>query len=164
VARYGGAPRRIGGIGESSGGHLIALLATTGDDRWNDRGGNPGLSARLQAAVVQYAPLDLPAFQPESRALRLDLEMLFGGPYDVPDAAYADASPTTHAGAAAVPMLLIHGKQDSLVPIDQSERMLRALRRAGKEVELLRVENAEHNLVPVARRVMKPAQAQVDQA
>jgi acetyl esterase/lipase len=164
AARYGGDPDRIGGLGESAGGQLVALLATTGDDRWNDAGGNPGVSARLQAVVAQYAPMDLAAFSPDCRPLRIDLQELFHAPYDQPPAAYADASPVTHARGAAVPFLLIHGRQDCLVPIDQSERMLRALRQAGKAVELIRVENADHNLTPIARRLMKPSQAQVNQA
>jgi acetyl esterase/lipase len=164
VARYGGDPDRIGGLGESAGGQLVALLATTGDDKWNDAGGSAGVSARLQGVVAQYAPLDLACFSPDCRALRLDLEQLFHGPYDEPAVAYTDASPVTHARGASVPFLLIHGRQDSLVPIDQSERMLRALRQAGKAVELIRVDNADHNLTPLPRRPMKPSQAEVNRA
>ena len=50
------------------------------------------------------------------------------------------------AAHAAAPFLLIHGEQDALVPIDQSERMARALRRLNKPVQFLRVRNAGHDL------------------
>jgi acetyl esterase/lipase len=164
AARYHGDPARIGGMGESSGGQLVALLATTGDDRWNDSGGHPGVSARIRAAVAQYAPLDLGNFPPEWTALRIDLSMLFGTPYGQPRGAYRDASPVDHASGAFAPLLLIHGDQDELVPFAQSEEMAGALRRAGKPVELIRVRNARHNLAPVPGAAMAPSPAEVNRA
>jgi acetyl esterase/lipase len=162
--RHGGDPGRIGGMGESAGGQLVALLATTGDDRWNDSGGTPGVSARISSAVIQYAPLDLIAFPPEWKALRIDLSMLFGGPYGQPAAEYRDASPVAHAARAAAAILLIHGEQDELVPEAQSEAMARALQRAGKPVQLIRVRNARHNLEPVPWETRQPSQAEVNGA
>jgi len=53
-------------------------------------------------------------------------------------------SPSVQAGRADAPILLIHGKDDTVVPIEQSETMERALRRAGKPVELLKMNNEDH--------------------
>jgi dipeptidyl aminopeptidase/acylaminoacyl peptidase len=53
-------------------------------------------------------------------------------------------SPAALANRADAPILLIHGKDDTVVPIAQSEAMERALRRAGKPVELVVMENEDH--------------------
>ena len=43
-----------------------------------------------------------------------------------------------------MPVLLIHGKDDTVVPYEQSEEMLNALRRAGKSVELVTLKHEDH--------------------
>lgn len=53
-------------------------------------------------------------------------------------------SPTTYAASVEAPVLLIHGKDDTVVPIDQSYEMLTALKRAGKPVELVEINGADH--------------------
>jgi dipeptidyl aminopeptidase/acylaminoacyl peptidase len=53
-------------------------------------------------------------------------------------------SPTTYADKVDVPVLLIHGKDDTVVPIDQSREMESALKRGGKPVELLQVNGGDH--------------------
>jgi dipeptidyl aminopeptidase/acylaminoacyl peptidase len=39
---------------------------------------------------------------------------------------------------------LIHGRDDTVVPFDQSEVMLKALQRAGKSVELVTMKHEDH--------------------
>jgi dienelactone hydrolase len=53
-------------------------------------------------------------------------------------------SPTDKADRADAPVLLIHGKDDTVVPFAQSEKMDRALRRAGKPVQLIELEGEDH--------------------
>lgn len=53
-------------------------------------------------------------------------------------------SPANSAAAFKAPVLLIHGKDDTVVPIDQSERMERALRQAGKPVEFVKLKGEDH--------------------
>lgn len=55
-------------------------------------------------------------------------------------------SPVNYAGKFTAPVLLIHGKDDLTVPISQSERMERALKSAGKEVEFIRLKGEDHHL------------------
>jgi dipeptidyl aminopeptidase/acylaminoacyl peptidase len=43
-----------------------------------------------------------------------------------------------------IPLLIIHGDEDQTVPIEQSEIMVRGLRRAGMEANLLRLEGMDH--------------------
>jgi dipeptidyl aminopeptidase/acylaminoacyl peptidase len=57
------------------------------------------------------------------------------------------ASPALHAAKIGVPIFLAHGKRDNTVPIEQSEFMRDALKKAGKPVELSTFENAGHGFV-----------------
>jgi len=56
-------------------------------------------------------------------------------------------SPAKLASQADAPILLIHGKDDTVVLYDQSQEMASALRSAGKPVELVTLPNADHWLL-----------------
>jgi pimeloyl-ACP methyl ester carboxylesterase len=68
----------------------------------------------------------------------------FIGTSDKNDPALIAISPIEHVNSVSVPVLLIHGRDDTVVPYDQSEVMLRALKRAGKSVELLTMKHEDH--------------------
>jgi dienelactone hydrolase len=53
-------------------------------------------------------------------------------------------SPIKHIDRITVPVLLIHGKDDTIVDYDQSEIMLKALKKAGKQVELVTLKKEDH--------------------
>jgi dipeptidyl aminopeptidase/acylaminoacyl peptidase len=53
-------------------------------------------------------------------------------------------SPALHAANIRVPVLLLHGGQDEIVPVQQSRRMERALRQAGGDVRYVEVEGEGH--------------------
>ncbi|HYC99420.1 S9 family peptidase [Brevundimonas sp.] len=55
------------------------------------------------------------------------------------------ASPLRRVEAWRPPVLLIHGDKDDVVPAAQSRDMDRALRRAGKDVRLVIMEDADHS-------------------
>lgn len=55
-------------------------------------------------------------------------------------------SPEFSADNYSAPVLLIHSKFDEIVPVSQSERMHRALKRAGKEVEFIQLDGDDHYL------------------
>lgn len=54
-------------------------------------------------------------------------------------------SPALLADRFVRPVLLIHGKDDTVVPIEQSERMEAALKKAGKPVTFLKLEESGHS-------------------
>ena len=56
-------------------------------------------------------------------------------------------SPLKQAARADAPILLIHGANDTVVPIEQSRGMAKALRAAGKPVDLLEMPTADHWLL-----------------
>ncbi len=57
-----------------------------------------------------------------------------------------DISPTRFAARADAPILLIHGKDDTRVPIEQSRDMASALKGAGKVVQYVELEQEDHFL------------------
>ena len=68
--------------------------------------------------------------------------MLGGEPDDVPER-YAIASPAALM-PLGVPVLLVHGARDDIVPPPQSEEYAAAARRAGDSVELIELPHADH--------------------
>lgn len=53
-------------------------------------------------------------------------------------------SPIEHVDAINVPVLLIHGRDDVVVPFEQSQEMFDALKRAKKDVELVTLKREDH--------------------
>lgn len=62
-------------------------------------------------------------------------------------------SPARHAGAFEAPVLLIHGRDDTVVPLTQSRKMRAALTNAGKTVELKEMPGADHWLSTTEMRL-----------
>jgi Dipeptidyl aminopeptidases/acylaminoacyl-peptidases len=59
--------------------------------------------------------------------------------------AKADAvSPAKFADKVTIPVMLIHGKDDTVVPYEQSEIMASALKSAGKKYEFVTLEGEDH--------------------
>ncbi|MEP1870408.1 MAG: alpha/beta fold hydrolase, partial [Paraglaciecola sp.] len=55
-------------------------------------------------------------------------------------------SPAYHADKVKIPILFIHGEDDVVVAVEQSEAMVSALRSLDKEVEFIELENGDHYL------------------
>ncbi|MEL6567961.1 MAG: alpha/beta fold hydrolase [Pseudomonadota bacterium] len=72
---------------------------------------------------------------------------------DTSRARLESVSPSKHADAFQAPVLLIHGRDDTVVPIRQSEIMNRALRRADKDVELIKLRGEDHWLSTSETRI-----------
>jgi dipeptidyl aminopeptidase/acylaminoacyl peptidase len=53
-------------------------------------------------------------------------------------------SPISHVDAVSVPVLLIHGRDDTVVPFEQSDLMFRALRHAGKDAQFVTLKHEDH--------------------
>lgn len=64
-----------------------------------------------------------------------------------------ETSPVENADKIKVPVLLMHGRKDFNVPVEHSERMERALKHAGKRVEAIYLENADHYFAAATDRL-----------
>jgi dienelactone hydrolase len=54
-------------------------------------------------------------------------------------------SPVYAADKASVPLLLVHGKEDTVVPVGQSREMAEALKKAGKPFQYIEQPQADHH-------------------
>jgi dipeptidyl aminopeptidase/acylaminoacyl peptidase len=55
-------------------------------------------------------------------------------------------SPLRHADQMTVPLMLIHGREDTTVPYDQSAAIAKALKHAGRPVEFITLDKEDHYL------------------
>jgi acetyl esterase/lipase len=135
---YGLDPGRVFLWGDSAGGHLALLAALTG-------AAVHGVVAWFPVTDLAGLPSDVacaggvPDPGPESREA-----LLLGAPASSVPGLAREASPVSHASAAAPPVRLMHGAADDLVPPAQSIRLAEALHAAGATAELELVPGATH--------------------
>lgn len=149
ASEYGLDPDRFGVWGSSAGGHLVALLGTSGDVKEFDVGEHLDHSSRVQAVCDYYGPTDFEAFvtRPgyESHASPTSPEAkLLGGTVLENLELAAKANPITHVTNDDPPFLIVHGDKDSVVPIQQSELLFDALKKAGRPVHFHTIKGAAH--------------------
>jgi acetyl esterase/lipase len=133
-------PDRIVALGQSAGAHLAALLGTLPNPADQD-----GVSCRVRAVVNFYGPSDLNRLAESRRRLAHDPTRVFLGddPTQFRDRA-ADASPITYVSPDDAPMLLLHGRDDGWVPLEQSDQLAEKLEKAGVLHRLIVVDGASH--------------------
>jgi acetyl esterase/lipase len=153
---YGLDPNRIGVWGASAGGHLVALLGTTGDVKELEGDeGNLDQSSRVQAVCDWFGPTDFLKINaqakkgPVPQGIQHDSPNspeahLIGGPVQENRDKATAANPITYISKDDPPFLIMHGDHDPLVPLAQSELLLDALKKADVPAELLVIPNAGH--------------------
>jgi len=118
---------RVVTIGHSAGGHLAAWAATREDP-----------AVAVTAMVSQAGVLDLRTAAADRLGGGAAQAMLGGEPADL-GARYDEASPIEQL-PLGVPILCVHGRNDSIVPISQSEAFVGAALATGDDAELAAVE------------------------
>jgi acetyl esterase/lipase len=144
-------PDRIGVIGGSAGGYLVAMLGTGGDitDLEGDLGPHKGVSSKVKCVVDQFGPSDLLAIGDypsllDHKAPGSPESKLIGGTLLEHKGTAKAASPITYVTKDDPPFLIIHGDKDMTVPYNQSERLARALKEAGVDVLFIKIEGGGH--------------------
>jgi acetyl esterase/lipase len=140
---------RIGVWGESSGGHLAALVGTAADREVPEA--EPDLtpvSAQVQAVATVSGPTDLQLLGNRY------VEALLGGAPQTRAELARRANPLSYLDQDHLipPFLLIHGEQDTQVPFVQAVLLHEALLKVSAEVTLHAVQ-AGHNLLGSSHKV-----------
>jgi dipeptidyl aminopeptidase/acylaminoacyl peptidase len=120
------------------------MLGTTGDVREFDVMDNLEQSSRVQAVVDWFGPTDFLKMggghnQPDSFE-----SQLIGGPIQQNKEKANRANPIAYISSNIPPFLIMHGTNDTTVPINQSELLAAALKKTGAEVKLVRISGARH--------------------
>ena len=118
---YGYNAKRVGVAGISAGGHLVALLGTSGDvkELEGDVGGNLDYSSRVQAVLDMCGPSDF-IMRAKQNPDRVTPEgspvyKLLGGPVSEKQDLAKLASPAHHVTKDDAPLLIFHVLNDPLV-------------------------------------------------
>ena len=145
-------PKRVCIVGANYGGYAALAGATLQPDVY-------------RCAVDVAGPSDLKRFVAWSRqvhgasAQRYWFRLM--GADTQGDPHLDDISPADHADRARGPILLIHGKDDTVVPFSQSQIMADALKKAGKPYDLVVLKAEDHWLSRGATR-LQMLQAVID--
>jgi acetyl esterase/lipase len=148
---YGFDPERIGVFGASAGGHLVAMLGTTGDLRKFDLvGGNTDISSQVEAVCDICGPSDLTTIAQQAGAqyrLKDLVKQFLGSDPDTNKNIALDASPVTYAHSGEPPFLIMHGDCDELVPYEQGKELYAALKKVNVDAELSTQKGGGHGFM-----------------
>ncbi len=147
--QYNLDPKRFGVWGSSAGGHLVALLGTSGDVKEFDVGANLDQPSRVQAVCDYYGPTDFttfvttPGYERHADEESPEAKLLGGAVLKNKDRA-TRVNPITYVSKDDPPFLIVHGDEDKTVPLNQSQLLFESLRKAGTTVHFHTIHGAGH--------------------
>jgi acetyl esterase/lipase len=155
--RYNIDPEHVGAIGGSAGGHLSALIGTSGGKKaFPLIGGNEEQSDQVQCVCDVFGPANFTTVMQQA-ADDKNVRNIFqfnspGDPYSRLIGVSLDAdrektdavSPIHYVSKETPPMLILHGTHDALVPYTQSEELMAALKANGVSAWLQSLPGSGH--------------------
>lgn len=123
-------PRRIAIRGSSSGGMSVFLALAK--------------SPLFVGGVSAYGVTDLCGLQEDTHKFEAHYNDSLIGRWPEEKSLYIERSPLSHAGDIHVPVLLLHGDADKVVPIKQARLMMNNLKKAGVHCSLKEYAGAGH--------------------
>jgi dipeptidyl aminopeptidase/acylaminoacyl peptidase len=132
-------PERQAVMGASYGGYMTLATLTRHPDLWCAGVDLVGI-ASLVTFLERTSPWRRPVREAEYGSLERDRAFL------------TEASPLTHADQIRAPLMVIHGRNDPRVPVEESEQIVAHLRAAGRPVDFLCYEDEGHGLTKLKNR------------
>ena len=147
---YGYNPDCVIAVGASAGGHLVALLGTTGDSEEleGNVGGNSEQSSRVQAVVDYYGATDF-LLRSRTQSWKVNklgsvVYNLLGGPANQLVDKAKQASAKFHVTPNDAPLLVFHGGKDTTVLMNQTDAIEEAYKKHNLPVTVYRLKDAGH--------------------
>ena len=147
---------KIGVWGASAGGHLVAMLGTSGDVEKLEGtlGSHTDQSSRVACVVDFFGPTDFVELGAKADknsmidhdSARSPEALLIGGPIKEHLDKVATANPLTYVTNDDPPFLIMHGTRDPLVAFNQSELLHEALQKVEVPSTLITIEGAGHGM------------------
>lgn len=151
---------RLGLYGYSAGGHLVSLVGTLADEKWQAverttdwEQDDPRWKKmpRIKAVCAGGPPVDFGYLPPKSIALAY---FLGGTKSEIPEVYHA-ASPLQHVSKADPVFQIVHGEKDTLVSPSGSRDLSAALQQAGVKASLKLIPKAGHLLAFINPQLSK---------
>lgn len=139
-------PKRVGAMGDSAGGHLVALIGVRGTRDNSDRELSR-FRSRPDAVVGYYGAYELVRMWQIEMAHR-PLTAWLGGSPEGHEKVYRETSPASMVSRESPPFLILHGDQDKVNPEEQSHLLHEALRKKDVESTLLILKGVGHGWAP----------------
>ena len=151
--KYGLDPKRIAVYGTSAGGHLVAMLGVTGNNKEleGDLGPYKDYSGSVAAVLDYFGPTQFLLMNSKPSKIDHDAprspeSLLIGGAIQENKEKTLHAAPMSYISKKACPFLIVHGTKDMAVPFHQSEILDKALDKLEVESILIRVEGGGHGV------------------
>jgi acetyl esterase/lipase len=146
IAEYGGDPDFVAITGGSAGGHLTALAALTPNEvEWQP--GFEHADTSVVAAVPIYGRYDWFTTKGDGRREFVGLlqRMVVKKPFRANLQTYLDASPITKVRPDAPPFFILHGRDDSIIPVGEGREFAAALEeKSDAPVAYAEIPHAQH--------------------
>ncbi len=127
-------PKRVAIFGASYGGYAALAGATL----------DPGIYTCAVAVAGVTDPKSFIDFVDTNSTAVNSSAVMYWKQFMGDPKSYDEISPAKQAAKASCPILLLHGTDDTVVPISQSQRMEKALKAAGKPVEFITYKGQTH--------------------
>jgi acetyl esterase/lipase len=136
--RYSINTDKFGVSGESAGGYLAAMTALTSGKEF-EAGEYLNYSSAVQAACPWYMPSDMAALAKDNLG---QFPFFKGDPNDARYVRYI--SPLSYVTPKAPPFLILHGTDDTVVPVFHGEIMYDALVKNNVDARFIALKGEEH--------------------
>jgi acetyl esterase/lipase len=165
--QYNIHPSQIILVGGSPGGNLAALAACTpGIQEFEGNSGFSQYASDVNVAVALNGIFDFFDFLKSAPSERENVKRYLGGYAEEIPEIYKKASPLVQVTKITAPMLLLHGRNDEVIPWQKSLQMYRKLKKCGVQSEIKIFEGKGHgwfNQMPDSFEIIGPIERFLDQ-
>ncbi len=146
AAKYQIDKKRVIVMGESAGGHLASMVALTGENNKYDVGAYLDQTSSVSIAIPWYGVVDPLSAKKNSKSNDFDFvyRNLLGAEPESAPTLDEQADPLHFAQENKVPFLILHGTDDEVVPVLDSEKLYDKLVECGHPTDLIELEGARH--------------------